>query len=50
MAPDNQQLCIFDYHNIEMVPDEDLEAFVQNPANYTIHQLAFDYVYDQEST
>ncbi|CAD8140294.1 unnamed protein product [Paramecium octaurelia] len=49
-APDNQQLCIFDYHAIELVPDEDLEAFVQNPANYTIHQFTFDYVYDQEST
>ncbi|CAD8137942.1 unnamed protein product [Paramecium pentaurelia] len=49
-APDNQQLCIFDYHAIELVPDEELEAFVQNPANYTIHQFTFDYVYDQEST
>ncbi|CAD8135464.1 unnamed protein product [Paramecium octaurelia] len=50
VAPDNQQLCIFDYHAIELVPDEELEAFVQNPANYTIHQFTFDYVYDQEST
>ena len=25
VAPDNLQLCIFDYHAIELVPDEDLE-------------------------
>ncbi|CAD8043079.1 unnamed protein product [Paramecium primaurelia] len=50
VAPDNLQLCIFDYHAIELVPDEDLEQYVSNPSNYTLHQFTFDYVYDQDST
>ncbi|CAD8046975.1 unnamed protein product [Paramecium sonneborni] len=29
-APDNQQLCIFDYHAIETVHDEDFEALAIN--------------------
>ncbi|KAM3141803.1 hypothetical protein pb186bvf_006125 [Paramecium bursaria] len=50
VAPDKQQLCIFDYQAIELVQDDDLQAYVQNPANYQIHQFTFDYVYDQDST
>jgi kinesin family protein 3/17 len=33
-----------------LVPDYQLQEYVSNPANFSINQFAFDYVYDQDST
>ena len=50
VAPDNKQICLYEYHNIEQVPTLQLPAYFDNHNNYVPHQFTFDHVYDQTST
>ncbi|EGR34190.1 kinesin motor domain protein [Ichthyophthirius multifiliis] len=50
ISPDNKQIIIYEYNNIELVNPVQLPNYLQNPENYQPHQFSFDYVYDQNST
>lgn len=50
VCPDKKKLTIYEYYNIDLVEPDDLQDYMENQNNYTLHQFSFDYVYDQEST
>ncbi|KAL4507004.1 hypothetical protein ABPG72_001425 [Tetrahymena utriculariae] len=50
VSPDGKKICIYEYYNIELVEPEQLQDYLNNPNNYTMHQFSFDNVYDQDST
>ncbi|EAS01503.2 kinesin motor catalytic domain protein (macronuclear) [Tetrahymena thermophila SB210] len=50
VSPDGKKICIYEYYNIELVEPEQLQDYLNNANNYTMHQFSFDNVYDQDST
>ena len=49
-SPNESQLCIFEYYNIERIEAHMYEEYFNNPNSFSIYRFAFDHVYDQDST
>jgi kinesin family protein 3/17 len=46
VSDNRKRLCLYEYHNIEQVPSEQLEEFLEDPNNFSMNNFQFDNVYD----
>ncbi len=49
-SPNESQLCIFEYYNIERIEAHMYDEYFSNPNSFSIYRFSFDHVYDQDST
>ena len=47
---DNKVLNLYEYFNLELVPPEKIEEYIENPESYQTHTFTFDKIYDENAT
>lgn len=50
VAHDTKTVQLYEYFNIEIVPPEDIEEFIQDPDNFQAHTFTFDRVFDESTS
>jgi hypothetical protein len=50
VGPDQKSINLYEYFNLELVPPEKIEEYIENPESYQTHTFTFDRVYDENAT
>ena len=48
--PDKKSINLYEYFNLELVPPERIEEYIEDPESYQTHTFTFDRVYDENAT
>ena len=49
ISEDKRFLNLYEYHNVELVPQAQLAAFIEDQNNFETHQFKFDRIFSQET-
>lgn len=50
VGADGKSITLYEYFNLELVPAERVEQYIEDPESYQTHTFTFDHVYDEGAT
>ena len=50
VGPDGKSISLYEYFNLELVPPERVEQYIEDPESYQTHTFTFDRVYDESAS
>lgn len=50
VSPDGKTVSLYEYFNLELVPPEKIEEYIEDPESYQTHTFTFDKVYDEHAS
>ena len=49
VGENKKRLCLYEYHNIEDVKEDQLEEYLEEANNFSQNHFQFDNIYDQDT-